>query len=141
MTVCPDASLILKCLSYEPGTDAALEWLTAHVNGEMVVPSFFLAEVASVLRRKVFRQEMTPEDGQEALDALESVDVRLVWDLELIQRAFHLADELGQSTIYDTLYLAVAEREHCDLWTADARFAATASARFPFVRLLGSDQG
>ena len=83
---------------------------------------------------------MTPEDGQEALDALESVDVRLVWDFELIQRAFHLADELGQSTIYDTLYLAVAEREHCDLWTADARFAAAASARFPFVRPLGSNQ-
>ena len=138
MTVCLDASLILKCLTYEPGTDAALGWLSAHADDDMVAPSFFLAEVASVLRRKVGQLEIGPEDGQEALLALKALDARLVWDFELVQSAFLLADELGQSTIYDTLYLAVAEREHCDLWTFDARFVAAASARYPFVRLLGS---
>ena len=102
----------------------------------MVAPSFFLAEVASVIRRKVGRQELTPEDGQEALDVLESVEVRLVWDFDLIQRAFHLAGELRQPTIYDTVYLAVAEREQCDLWTSDARFAEAAPTRYPFVRLV-----
>jgi len=50
-----------------------------------------------------------------------------------------MADELGQSTIYDTLYLAVAQRNQCELWTADERFAAAASGRYPFVKLLRAE--
>ena len=131
MTVCPDASLILKCLTFEPGTDAALAWRDAHLDDEMVAPSFFFAEVASTLKKKVGRRELTDDDGQEALDALESVNIRLISGFGLIRIAFHMAVELGQSTVYDTVYLAVAEAEQCDLWTADAEFHATASALYP----------
>ena len=136
MTVCVDASLILKCLLYEDGTDAALDWLEAHVDDELVAPSFLLVEVASVLRRKVSQGEISPEDGHEALLAVEALGVRLVWDYELVRKAFDMAGELGQSTVYDTFYLAVAQRNECDLWTADERFAEAASRRYPFVRLL-----
>ena len=55
MTVCPDTSLVLKCLTYEPGSDSALAWPDAHVDDEMVAPSFFLAEVASVIRNPRIR--------------------------------------------------------------------------------------
>ena len=50
-----------------------------------------------------------------------------------------MADELGQSTIYDTLYLAVAQRNQYELWTADERFAAAASGRYTFVKLLRAE--
>ena len=138
MTVCIDASLIIKCLTYEPDSDKAIDWLSTHKDEEMVAPAFFLAEVASVIRQKVRQDELTLDEAQEAFDALESLDVRLLLDFALMRRAFDLAAELDQPTIYDMLYLAVAEREHCDLWTSDARFVSTARSRYPFVQSVAS---
>ena len=136
MIVCTDASLIIKCLTYEPDSDRALRWLDDHRHYEMVAPSFFCAEVASVLRQKARRDELTVEDGQEALESLDNMKIRLVYEPAVVQRAYDLATALDQPTIYDTLYLAVAELEDCNLWTADARFARIASPHYPFVRRL-----
>lgn len=138
MTVCVDASLILKCLTYEPDSDAATASLRAHKDEEMIAPSLLIAEVASVLRQKVRRNEIAVSEGQEALLVLELLNIGLVSDFALLRREFELATELDQTSVYDTLYLAAAERERCDLWTADARFARAASERYPFVRLVGS---
>gem|GEM_PF-6789627 len=41
---------------------------------------------------------------------------------------------LNLPTVYGALYLAVAELEGCELWTADSRFAKLASSAYPFVR-------
>lgn len=138
MTVCVDASLILKCLVYEPGTAQANEWLRAHEDDEFTAPWFLPAEVASVLRRKARQNEITNEEALEALRLLESLDVRLVCDLWLVRKAYDLAAALDQSAIYDCLYLALAERERCDLWTADERLAQVARPRHACVRLIGS---
>ncbi|MGI6163424.1 MAG: hypothetical protein ACOYEQ_05800 [Bacillota bacterium] len=46
-----------------------------------------------------------------------------------------LAKELAKKCI-DTAYLTVAEREQCEMWTADALFVRAASGKYPFVRFL-----
>ncbi|MDP2871226.1 MAG: type II toxin-antitoxin system VapC family toxin [Bacillota bacterium] len=140
MTVCVDASLVMKFLTYEPDADVANAWLQVHKDKEMMAPWFLPAEVASVLRRKMLRGEITDQEGQEALLLLDSLDFTLASDFALVRRAFDLAVELDQPSVYDTLYLAVAERERCDLWTADARFAQAACSRYSSVRLIGSLQ-
>jgi predicted nucleic acid-binding protein len=136
VTVCVDASLVLKFLTYEPGSDVAQAWLQAHRDDVMVAPWLLLAEVASGLRRKALRSEISYEEGREALALLDSLEVTLVSDPRLVGRAFDLASEPGQPSVYDALYLAVAERLHCDLWTADARFVRSIGARYPSVRLV-----
>jgi predicted nucleic acid-binding protein len=136
VTACLDASVVLKLLVYESGTDRALEWLTSREGEELVAPSLLLAEVASVLQRRVQTGELTPTERADAMDALESLEVRVVWDFDLIRRAAALADELDQATVYDTIYLAVAEREQCALLTADHKFAKAAATKYPLVRLL-----
>jgi predicted nucleic acid-binding protein len=138
MKVCVDASLIVKCLLYEPGTAEANAWLKAHGEDEMVAPWFLPAEVASVLRRKAHQGEITDAEAREALRLLDLLDIWLVSDPVLIRTAYELASSLGQTSVYDFLYLALAEREQCDLWTADARFAEAARPRHACVRLLGS---
>lgn len=137
MTVCVDASLVMKFLTYEPDSDIAETWLQVHRDDEMVAPWLLPAEVASVLRQKALRGDITHDEGREALALLDSLEVSLVSDLGLVHRVFDLAVELGQPSVYDTLYLAVAQRLQCDLWMADARFVRAVSFRYPSVRLIG----
>ena len=58
---------------------------------------------------------------------------------ELSREAWELAVELNLPTVYDTAYLALAQIEGCDFWTADRSFYRVASGKYGFVRLLGED--
>ena len=136
MSTCVDASLAVKWLAYEPGSEQAVAWLNAHAGDDLTAPVFLPMEVASVLRQKICRAEMTAEEGLRALKLLEGLKIRLVWDWSLLERALALAAELDQSTAYDTVYLALAEKDGSELWTADARFARAASRMYPQVRLI-----
>lgn len=137
MTVCVDASLIVRYLTVEPGTKAATAWFEAHEHEEMIAPAFVTAEVATALLKKTHRGELSDRHRADALAVLARLDLRLAWDFALVKRATELARELDQPAIYDSLYLALAERELCDFWTADARFANAAAPHHPRVRLLG----
>lgn len=55
----------------------------------------------------------------------------------LCERALVIADELKRAAAYDTQYAALAEREGCELWTADERFWNAAKTRYPWVRWVG----
>jgi predicted nucleic acid-binding protein len=136
MTVCVDASMVLKWLAREDDSDKALLWLRAHSGHEFVGPSFLPVEVASVLRQKMCWGEMDAGQCIMALGFLERLDIRYEWDPSLSRRAFELAVDLDLPTIYDAAYLAIAEREQCEMWTADARFVRAASEKHPVVRLL-----
>ncbi|HHW13423.1 MAG TPA: type II toxin-antitoxin system VapC family toxin [Firmicutes bacterium] len=136
MSVCLDASLLLKWMLREPGSDEVEKWLKLHLGEELVAPHLMPAEVASTLRRASRQGRIDPEQVQRSLDLLAELKPRLIWDWELIKRAFTLARGLSQSGVYDCLYLAVAEAVGCELWTADARFAQQAAPAYPQVRLL-----
>jgi len=136
MSTCVDASLALKWLAYEPGSDRAIAWLNAHAGEDIIAPTFLPVEVASVLRQKICRREMSAGEALHALKLLERLKIRLVWDWSLLERALSLAAELDQPTAYDTVYLALAEKEGAELWTADERFARAASEKYPRVRVV-----
>lgn len=136
MTVCIDASLIIKFLTPEPGSDEVRVWFAGHAEDELLAPHFCVAEVLSALRGKCRSREITPQEARIAANVLEGLDLKLVWRWGLAERALSLSDELEQATVYDSIYLAVAEAAGCEFWTADARFARAAAPRYPFVRLL-----
>lgn len=129
-----NASLIIKCLTHEPESSKAIAWLESYGSEEMVAPWFLSAEVVSVLCRKVWRKELTQKEAHEALALLDFLHIRLVSDLALVNRALELAIELEQLSVYDTMYLAVAEQENCHMWTADKKFVGAVSPNSPCVR-------
>ena len=51
--------------------------------------------------------------------------------------ALRLADRLNQGAVYDSIYLALAERLDCELWTADRRFYRAARRFSDRIRWLG----
>ena len=52
--------------------------------------------------------------------------IEYLWEPRWIERAFDIAEAAGQSTVYDSVYLACAESFGFELVTCDARFAAAA---------------
>lgn len=111
-----DASVAVKWLAEEPGSDQAFALLRA---ADLGAPTLIFAEVANALWKKRRRGEM--------IDArFERLEEGLAWtvaDRLLAVRAFDMATRLGHP-VYDCLYLALAIERDLPLVTADDRFVA-----------------
>lgn len=130
-----DASVALKWVLVESGTDAALEILDEDI---LHAPDFMLVEVANVLWTKVRRQVLTRAEADAAYDAISAVPCLLTPLGELIAPARSLAFALDV-TVYDAAYAALAQRMNCPLATADQSLArALEVAGLPVsARLIG----
>jgi len=136
MSVCVDASLLVKLVTPEFDSERVHDWFVAHRDQTIIAPAFMPVEVASVIRQKIVRKQLTEEQGEQAVSLLGGLDIQIYWDWLLVERALALAAELNQPTAYDTAYLALAEQEECDLLTADVAFARACSSEYPRVRVL-----
>lgn len=136
MPICVDASVAVKWLVAEPGSMEALRLLEEWRSETLVAPSLMPAEVASVLRKKVLRGDLTLDEGERALEVLAGFGFDLRLDDRLVRAAWKLAARFDQPTVYDALYLAVAEAAGAEFWTADHALAAGLGGALPYVRLL-----
>ncbi len=62
--------------------------------------------------------------------------LHFVWP-DLLPRA-HAIAEGTVASVYDCLYVALAEREECELVTADDKLVKNLQATFPFIMSLSS---
>ena len=86
--------------------------------------------------QKIRRGELSLGTAIEALDAVcDAVSIHEPSGLYL--DALSIAQAIGVGATYDPLYLALAEAERCDLWTADRRFVQAVGYRSARVRWLG----
>lgn len=137
MTIVVDASVVLKWVLAEDGSDDADALLEAD---DLVAPSLWQLEVANALWRRVVRRELSGREADERLTELLTAPVATIPLEEVLPAAFRLAGELNHP-VYDCLYLALALREDAYVVTADRRFVAAASSVPAFserVRLLGA---
>jgi predicted nucleic acid-binding protein len=134
--VCVDASFALKLVLPEPmSTQIRTQWQSWVETGTTIVaPWLWLFECHAVLRRKVWRQEITDGEARDAWRLLRRQAIQPVHPRGIFDRAWVLARELNRSTTYDTVYMAAAELRGCELWTADSRLAHAAGARYPWIR-------
>ena len=138
MTVVVDASLALKWVVPENDSEVAqavrFRWQSS---GESpVAPPIFRSEVTNALYQMVRKGGLRIQDAMEALSALQPA-VAIVEPAGLYDAALTIADELGIGATYDALYVALAESEGCELWTADRSLVRAAQPRFPRVRWIG----
>jgi predicted nucleic acid-binding protein len=114
-----DASVGLKWYITEPHSGAAALLLGGAY--EPHVPSHFYVEVASTLWKKVvLRGELTEDQAREVRAALDEVPVVSHPTSGLLDEAFEVA-LATRRTVYDCLYVALAERLGCVAVTADER--------------------
>jgi predicted nucleic acid-binding protein len=115
-----DASVVTKWFvrRAEAGRDTAIGLRAGHVAGRfrIVVPELCLIEVANALR---YSPKAREEEIAEALDALSVLALEVVAaDANLLKKANAIAWGYGV-TMYDALYVAIAELRSHPLVTAD----------------------
>lgn len=108
----------------EAQVDALLEQWAASLT-EMLVPPLFPAEVTNALYLSVKRKRLTLEEAELALRTIMELGVQVAEPSGLYPRSLRLAADYTTANAYDTQYVALAEMESCELWTADERLAAS----------------
>jgi predicted nucleic acid-binding protein len=117
-----DASVALKWVLPEVHRDKALHLREEFRRGlhELIAPDIFPVEVAHVLS-KLHRQRKLNEDDAEAfLAEVLSTPPQQLFTAVYLARAYDLSLQT-RSSVYDCLYLALAEDKNCPLVTADTR--------------------
>jgi len=137
--VCVDASLAIKLVIREPYSDQALAlWQSWIENGmECIAPAFFPFEVASVIRGKYVRKQLTVDEAERAFAIFTEFAFTLMTPETLLYKAWTMNRELELPTLYDTAYLALAKLNNCEFWTADKRFIDSLQRKFPWVKWVG----
>ncbi len=122
MTVIVDASIAVKWMMPEPGSDAALAIMR---RGGMIAPALIVLEVHHALWKRMRRQETTIEAVGAAARVLADAFDRLEDSARLTEAAGAMSIAFDHP-IYECLYVALARRESATLATADLRQAELA---------------
>src|SRR5262245_54941017 len=138
--VCVDANLIVWTLVPFPLTSVARQLLASWQQAGVVLiaPSLLKYEVVSTLRRLVYQKVITPQEGEETFGGFQRIDMQLSSDERIFPLAWELAKEFNRSRAYDTAYLAWAQLNQCELWTADEKLFNAVQAKLPWVKWLGN---
>lgn len=126
MSAVIDANLVATVVLPLPNSDQATERIVAWKRAglELLAPVLLEYELAAILRKAVVAQWLTTDLAVEAIGRILALNVRcLAPTAQLHERALRWADRLGHAKAYDAHYLAVAEQEGIELWTADRRLA------------------
>lgn len=137
MTMVVDASVAVKWLIEEEGTDAALQLFATEA---LAAPELWLSECANALWKAVGRGDFSADAAQRLLGRLTNARVTLSSLAPDIDAALAFANRL-KHPVYDCVYLALATRLGCQVVTADRRFFAVVGSDpnlAPHIRLLGA---
>ena len=134
-----DSSVALKWVLAEADSGRALRLRDEYRNGthELLAPDVFLPEIGNAVvyaelsgRIKVGEAAILLRDMLNAAPAMHSSAAVLVRAMELALTTKH--------AVYDCLYVALAEREGCELVTADGKLLKGLQSSFPFIVALAS---
>jgi predicted nucleic acid-binding protein len=120
-----DSSALVKYFAREEGWESVRELILEGV----ITLDLAIKEVANALWRKVKRGDMSANVALEIIrDLSESKAVRVMGQDEYIEDAFRIALEYG-ITVYDSLFIVLAERLGVELVTCDGVQGEKAVAR------------
>jgi predicted nucleic acid-binding protein len=134
-----DASAALRCVLPTAVTPRALRLIDEFVQQihELIAPSHFSGEVANALT-KAERQKLIAVGDAYNLIAKVLRSPPLFFPYEpLLYRAVDISSQT-RAGFYDCLYVALGERENCEVVTADDKLLKNVQKQFPFVRALTS---
>ena len=131
-----DASVGLKTVLPETGSDKAdalVHEFQQQIH-ELIAPDTYLVECAHALTRAHRRGLFQPVDAEAKFTLLSNTAPDLFPHIPLLSRAFELSIQ-ARIGVYDCLNVALAEREGCELVTADQRLISSLGSQFPIVSL------
>jgi predicted nucleic acid-binding protein len=139
MILVMDSSSALKWALPEKFSDKAEKLREDYHNSlvDLIAPDIFSIETLHALT-KAERQHRIPHGDAYPLWQLIHADCPVLHPhIPLLDRAYEIAS-VARIGIYDCVYVALAEREHCELATADDRIIKNLQSAFPFIRHLST---
>ena len=142
MSAVVDASVAVKWVIDEPFyTQARALRRDAAVNGErLIVPPHFTGEVLNGIYRRLYRAgafAITEQRATAAVRDFLAFRVEIITPPDLYERAYDFARAHRLPTIYDSLYVTLAQLGGVELWTADERLLNAVRSIAPAVRWIG----
>ena len=141
--VCVDASLALKWIipgQQDPLVNSLLErWNQAEK--QLIAPPLFNAEVTSTIRLNVYTKKLTSQQGEVTFQFFRDLNVQIISPAGLTLMAWEFARTYNQPRTYDMQYLALAELQDCELWTADEKLINSLQGRNNRVHWLREQLG
>ncbi|MGQ0760759.1 MAG: type II toxin-antitoxin system VapC family toxin [Acidobacteriota bacterium] len=114
-----DASIAVKLYVPEVHSAQAVRFFSDE--HELIVPEFMLAEVANVVWKKAtLLGEISESEAQTLVSAVQELPLGLYYTAGLLNDALKIALQTKRS-VYDSLYLALAHKEGCQLMTDDRK--------------------
>jgi len=114
-----DASVAIKWFLPEIRSEAALRLRSSRYR--LHVPALMTLELGNVLAKRIRRGELTRAEGDVVLKELKQLPLQRHADDRLFPTAYQLALDT-QRSLYDCLYLALAEAVDGLMVTADRKF-------------------
>jgi predicted nucleic acid-binding protein len=134
-----DSSVTFKWFVIEVDRPKAINLRDGFQNGthELFAPDLLPTEIANALIVAERGKRIAPGEAELLLaQALKSLPV-IVDAVPLLPRALEIAKRY-QRSVYDCLYVALAELEQCEFITADMKLVNALQTAFPFVVSLAS---
>lgn len=114
-----DASVVIKWFIPEIHSEVALQ--ARHSRARLHVPALMTLEFGNAIAKKIRRGELTRAEGDVILKELKLLPLQRHADERLFPAAYQLALDT-QRSVYDCLYLALAESVDGIMVTADHKF-------------------
>ncbi len=134
-----DSSVALKWVLPEIHSDKAKKLREDYQKQihELIAPDVFPVEVSHALVRAERKKIIAVGQGAALLVDVLNTAPALHAYLALLSRATSIASQM-RCGVYDCLYVALAEKESCELVTADDKLVKSLKKKFPFILDLAS---
>lgn len=135
-----DASVAVKWIIREPDSAIAKALLNIWNDKslDLIAPGLFAYEITNILYRRVVAGKISYDEMEKLLKKMFAIGIILDFSKHenISIRAAHFAHRFGLPAAYDAHYLAIAEREHCEYWTADMRLFNSVNGKLAWVHNL-----
>jgi predicted nucleic acid-binding protein len=130
-----DANVALKWVLAEPDSPKANQLRSDFQNAvhELITPDVLQIEVAHALTRAERQGRIAVSQAGLLWADVMSTPPRLEASGPLLPRAIQISSA-ARIGVYDCLYVALAERERCELITADDKLIKSLKLSFPFIK-------
>ena len=134
-----DSSVGFKTLVTETDSAKAQQLYDDYRKGihELLAPDVFAVEMAHSITRAERQARITPAQGARLLTDILNRLPQIHPSLPLLPRAYVISS-MARIGVYDCLYVALAEREACQLVTADDKLVKNLGTQFPMIVALAS---
>jgi predicted nucleic acid-binding protein len=134
-----DSNVALKWVLPEPDSAKAISLRDGFRQGihELLAPDVFPIEVAHSLAKAERRGIIPVSHAEQHLADVLATPPKLFAYLPLLSMAIRIAS-LARIGVYDCLYVLLADREGCELITADARLINSLGKTYPFITSVSS---